>query len=41
MKNNYEPPKLFVKEILVEDVLAVSKVEDTIDIFDLGVNEDL
>ena len=41
MKHIYYPPKLLIMDLLVEDVLMVSKVEDTLDIFDIEVNEDL
>lgn len=41
MTKQYRPPKLLVNDLLIEDVLAVSKVDDTLDIFDVGVNEDL
>ena len=39
----YLQPEIVVNDLSIEDVLSVSKVDDTLDIFDVevGVNEDL
>ena len=37
----YLQPEIVVNDLSIEDVLSVSKVDDTLDIFDDGVNEDL
>ena len=34
----YLQPKIVVNDLSIEDVLSVSIVDDTLDIFDVGVN---